>query len=345
MKALCVLIGAFLLQAWLRPEAVPANAAPRALRSTAANLVFSGARPLLARWLWFDFEASIGRGALPRALDDLRLLLVLGSEDPRVPLHLARFLAFDLAPREGAAPERMQRVFEAEEILQRGRQQFPGDPHFALLHAQILSMPWALDERLHGVWRKRHGGTPQQGAAKEYAEVARLAPGSPHAALLAGDAARWAAIERLLSGEAQAWADIALAAQEIERGRVAAGEILLRLTAAWKQAADAMLANDPNAAALRLSKVFAPAEDLPAEEVGLVQAVVPLLCDAIPTQNALTAARALSAVEALHSICLRSAASSKDNHALVALKGLVQRIVAADPSLRLMLPAVLRAEK
>ncbi|MSR73913.1 MAG: hypothetical protein EXS14_00350 [Planctomycetes bacterium] len=343
MKALLLLVVAFLLQAWLRPDTQEGVAVARSTRTTASSLVFSGARPLLARWLWFDFEASLGKGALPQALDDLRLLLLVGSEDPRAALHLARFLAFDVAPREGVAPERMQRVFEAESIIARARTQFPLDPHLPLLHAQILSMPWTAEPQLHAVWSRRHGCTPARQAAREFAEVLRLAPGSPHSALLAGDAARVAGIESVLTGASGGWDEILASAAMIKRGHSAAGETLLQLTSAWQGAARAMQEGDAAAAAVALASAVQC--ELPGEEAGFIRAMVPEFCEKLTPQDAASAARALSAVEALHSIINHTAAVGMDQRAPAALQRLVQHIVAADRDMRERLPKPLRPEK
>lgn len=342
MKALLLLLLVGAAQWFIKP-ADPARITAPSAHSAAMALVVSSVRPLLERWMWFRFEGHVNGGALPAAVRDLQALAALGSSDARPLLHLARFLAFDLAPREGSAPERIRRVFEAEAILADALRRFPSDPEIHLRHGQILSLSWSAVPELHTIYRNRRGLTPAAGAALAYRKGLDLAPGSAVLAVLAGDAARLAAIERLLTGGADGWQACVEARAVVLRAGEQVGPLQLLLAEAWSRAGEAMQRKSVVDAALALGSL--PLGELPLEEQGFLRAVVPLLATGLQPADAAAARACLPAAMALHTIHQATPALSAGKPAPAALRQLALRISQLAPDLKGSLPRELIEER
>lgn|GEM_PF-5603507 len=342
MRALGLLVVLVLAQ-WMVKPVDPTRTAAPAIHSTGVALLVSSVRPLFERWMWFRFESHVNAGALPAALQDLRVLSALESTDVRPMLHLARFLAFDLAPREGTAPERIRRVFEAEAILADAARRFPSNPEVHLRHGQILSMPWAVVPELHTVYTNRRGKTPAAAAAEAFAAGLERAPGSSVLAVLAGDALRLACIERLLGGERDGWAGLERARVLIASVGDQAGPAQQWLSAAWSEAGRAMCNGDQAAAAMALARL--PLGELPLEEQRLVRAGTTEILAACRPNDAEGARRCLPAALAVHRIHSAVAASAVGDQGSDVLRQLAVKIVRLAPELLSSVPRELLEER
>ncbi len=328
---------------WFIKPADPARVPAPGAHSAAMALFMSSVRPLVERWLWFRFEGHVNGGALPAAIQDLQSLAALGSSDVRPLLHLARFLAWDLAPRAGSAPERIQRVFEAEAILEDAARRFPADPEVHLRHGQILTLPWSMIPALHRIYCNRRGLTPASGAARAFRKGLELAPGSPVLAVLAGDATRIAGIERVLMGDAAGWQECVIARELVLRAGSAVGPLQSLLAEAWARGGEAMQRSSVAEAAVVFGAL--PLGELPPEEQGFVRALVPALAAGMVPADAAAARLCLPAAMALHTILQATPALTTGGPAPAALRQLALRISQLAPDLKGSLPRELIEER
>ena len=310
MRVLLLVVALGFTQALLRPSPSSAETAPLAERFPGAlqTVLFSGFRPFLVQYLWFDLASAWSDRRYLEVLADLRVLTDVEPDNPEARMFAARLLALDLAPREARPRGRFARIGDALALLAEGERRMPSDPRLPLLRSTLLRGHWIGEAALRRLYREAHHTTPSADAWEAARRAHLLAPGATAVADYAADAGYERAIELLTLGDPAGAHEVLAGAADVlpPESSAPAG----RLLPSWMRVAAAMSEADPEAAAEGALALVAALEALPDPDAGdplrhellaltLPSTLLPLVSRALEEDRP---AAALSLLEALHNI-------------------------------------------
>lgn len=262
MRAVVLLLaaaGLFFVQNGLRTEAAPPPGG-RAALSGAAATILGPLQPLAIQRLWFKLEDDFHRQHYAEVRRGLQILRTLDPVDPLAAAYLARFLVWDVAPREAAQTSRLAILEEALSILEetaaeRKRRGQERDLSLDLLAATILSRSEIWTGAMVRSFRTRWKATPFETARDLLRNPAVLHGAGDRARYLLAFATRGLAAERWFSDGDRESAVALLGEARAVLPAEEAGGPLDRLLGGLEALAGALEGGDPAAAATALGSL------------------------------------------------------------------------------------------